>query len=321
MLLNEEYAEIKALNRAIERASLAESRAALDVELYAIRSQVESLYFGILLIQEQLKQTESTISLLAANLQRIESMVRNGTAMQTDADMVEAQCLALKQTLATARSAMEGYRDVLAIYIGEDISGIELTCPDAVMPESTGTARPELELFDRQIEHNRALENAINTSVMPRVGFFAQAYYGYPGYNYFESMTNRKLSFNIMAGLKVSWNIDGFYTRNLKHAKLRQSADIIDTNRDTFLFNNRIQTVREENEITAIREVITNDARIVELRQNVRRGAESQLRNGIIDATDLLSKINDENQAKINAAYHQIQLVQNIYKLKNTLNR
>ncbi|MBD5219656.1 MAG: TolC family protein [Bacteroidales bacterium] len=308
-------------NRAIERASLAESRAALDVELYAIRSQVESLYFGILLIQEQLEQTESTIALLAANLQRIESMVRNGTAMQTDADMVEAQCLALKQTLATARSAMEGYRDVLAIYIGEDISGIELTCPDAVMPESTGTARPELELFDRQIEHNRALENAINTSVMPRVGFFAQAYYGYPGYNYFESMTNRKLSFNIMAGLKVSWNIDGFYTRNLKHAKLRLSADIIDTNRDTFLFNNRIQTVREENEITAIREVITNDARIVELRQNVRRGAESQLRNGIIDATDLLSKINDENQAKLNAAYHQIQLVQNIYKLKNTLNR
>ena len=156
---------------------------------------------------------------------------------------------------------------------------------------------------------------------MPRIGFFAQAYYGYPGYNYFESMTNRNLSFNVMAGVRLSWNLESLYTKSVKRRKLALNSDIIRADRDKFLYNSRQQSAREVSEIDAMREVMQEDTRIVELRQNVRRSAESQLRNGIIDATALLSKINDENQAKLNSAYHHIQLIRNIYKLKNTLNQ
>ena len=63
------------------------------------------------------------------------------------------------------------------------------------------------------------------------------------------------------------------------------------------------------------------DSRIVELRANVRRAAEAQLENGVIDATALLSKITDENQARLASAYHEIQFIQSIYQLKYTLNR
>ena len=307
--------------RAIERASLAESKAALDVELYAIRCQVESIYFGILLLQEQTKQTESTLELLSSNLQRLESMVRNGTAMQSDADMIEAQRLTLKQTIAEARNAMKGYRDVLSVYIGEDLKDRNLICPDAEMPKSPDSKRPELTLFDRKIDSNAARLKAIDASVMPHIGFFTQAYYGYPGYNYFESMTNRNLSFNIMAGIRVSWNVESLYTKDSKRRKLILNSDMVNADREKFLFNSRLQSVRENSDIEAIRDVMKEDSRIVELRQNVRRSAESQLRNGIIDATALLSKINDENQARLNSAYHNIQLIQNIYKLKNTLNQ
>ncbi|MDE7468051.1 MAG: TolC family protein [Muribaculaceae bacterium] len=308
-------------SREVERASLNQSKAALDVEIYAIRSQVENLFFGILLIQEQMKQTESTINLLSANLQQLKSMIQNGVAMQSDADMIEAQYLTLCQNLTSARTSMEGYRAVLSIYIGEDLGQQVLKCPDAAIPQSAESARPELSLFDKQIARNIAQVKAIDTSVMPRIGFFTQAYYGYPGYNYFESMTNRTLSFNIMAGVKVSWSIDGFYTKNLKREKLAEDRDMINVDRERFLFNSNIQSTRELSEINAIAEVMKEDARIVELRSKVRRSAESQLQNGIIDATALLSKINDENQAKLNAAYHKIQHVQNIYKLKNTLNQ
>lgn len=307
--------------RAIERASLAESKAALDVELYAIRSQVENIYFGILLIQEQMKQTESTIELLSSNLQKLESMVRNGTAMQSDADMIEAQCLTLNQSIAEARNAMKGYRDVLSVYIGEELGEQTLICPEAEIPQSAESERPELKLFDKRIENNMAHMKAIDTSVMPHIGFFTQAYYGYPGYNYFESMTNRKLSFNIMAGVRLSWNVESLYTKDSKRRKLMLSSDMITADKEKFLFNSRIRSARENSEIEAIRDVIKEDSRIVELRQSVRRSAESQLHNGIIDATALLSKINDENQAKLNSAYHNIQLIQNIYKLKNTLNQ
>lgn len=308
-------------NREIERASSAESKAAIDVELYAVRSQVENLFFGILLIQEQLKQTESTLNLLSANLQRLQSMVKNGTAMQSDADMVEAQYLTLKQNIAEATSAIIGYKTVLAIYIGEEIHNKEFICPDASIPESMESARPELNLFERRIELNQAREKAIQASLMPRIGFFTQTYYGYPGYNYFESMINRNLSFNILAGIRVSWNIEPLYTKNINRKKLLLSSEMINADRDIFLFNSQLQSSRENSKINGLREVIKEDGRIVELRRNVRLSAESQLKNGIIDATALLSKINDENQANLNSAYHQIQLIQNIYKLKNTLNR
>lgn len=66
---------------------------------------------------------------------------------------------------------------------------------------------------------------------------------------------------------------------------------------------------------------MSDDARIVDLRSNVRKAAESRLRNGVIDATALLVKITDENQARLTAAYHEIQLIQSIYKLKNIINR
>ena len=66
---------------------------------------------------------------------------------------------------------------------------------------------------------------------------------------------------------------------------------------------------------------MADDERIVTLRASVRQAAESQLKNGVIDATALLSKITDENLALLTARYHEIQLLQNIYKLKNTLNR
>ena len=124
-----------------------------------------------------------------------------------------------------------------------------------------------------------------------------------------------------MAGVKVSWNVEPLYTKNINRKKLKLNSEMVNVGRENFLFNSRLQSAKEESEIAGIREVMKEDSRIVELRQNVRRSAESQLRNGIIDATALLSKINDENQAKLNSAYHRIQLVQNIYKLKNTLNQ
>lgn len=307
--------------RAAERAAVAESEAAVDVELYAIRGRVESIYFGILLLQEQEKQTESAIALLEANLRQLESMVRNGTAMRSDADMVEAQCLTLRQRLIEARAAREAYRDVLAVYIGEDAGGKSLICPEAEIPPEGESARPELTLFDRRLALNLAREDAVKAGVMPRFGFFTQAYYGYPGFNYFESMTSRAPGFNIMAGVRVSWNIESLYTRKTNIRKLALSSEMVNAEREIFLYNSRLQTSREEAAIEGIREVMKEDARIVELRENVRRAAESQLKNGVIDATALLSKINEETQAKLNSAYHRIQLVQNIYNLKNTLNR
>lgn len=307
--------------REIERTSAAEQQATLSVQMYAVREKVMNLYFGILLMDEQIAQTENTISLLKANHTLMASMKSNGVAMQSDVDMVEAQLLTMTQQLTGARSAARSYMDVLAVYIGESLDGKCLVKPEATMPTTLDCARPELELFNAQNRHNNALNAAINSSVMPHIGFFAQSWYGYPGINYFESMMKRDPSFNLMAGVKISWNVDAFYTKKNSRRKIALADEGIENDREVFLYNTRLQTAGQTQEIEGIRSVMADDARIVALRGSVRRAAESQLQNGVIDATALLSKITDENQALLTARYHEIQLLQNIYKLKNTLNR
>lgn len=307
--------------REIERTQHAEKQAALDVQLYAVKERVESLFFGILLIDEQAKQIRASIDLLQDNLQKLRSMLKNGIAMQCDADMVEAQYLATSQQLIQARSMAESYRRLLEIYIGESLAGRELIMPNAVIPGDLVPNRPEQKLFNAQLLANDALRNNITSSIMPQIGLFAQAYYGYPGYDYFENMMNRNPSFNILAGVKISWNIGAFYTKKNSNQKLKLAAGEISADRETFLFNTSLETQSQVDNINELKAVIKEDGRIVELRANVRRAAESQLDNGTIDATALLTKITDEKQARLNAAYHEIQLLQSIYKLKHTVNK
>ena len=76
-----------------------------------------------------------------------------------------------------------------------------------------------------------------------------------------------------------------------------------------------------DGEIARLRSAVEDDDRIVELRQNVRRAAESQLDNGVIDATDLLRKITDETAAMLQRSTHEIELLQATYGLKTVLNQ
>ena len=307
--------------RRMERAEDTERKAALDVQLYAIRQRVEGLYFGILLIEEQAEQTRAMHSLLQSNLDKLQAMLDNGTALQSDVDMVEAQCLGTAQQLTQAESTAKSYRKVLEIFTGKSIAGQELVRPDATLPQDLLPDRPELRHFEAQLQANEARNASITASLMPRIGLFAQAYYGYPGLDYFESMMNRDLSFNLLAGVKVSWNIGAFYHKKNDRQKLRLSSDRIAVERDVFLFNTSMQTRSQLDRIDELKAVMVKDDRIVELRHNVRMAAESQLDNGVIDATALLTKLTDEKQARLNASYHEIQLLQSIYQLKYTLNQ
>lgn len=191
------------------------------------------------------------------------------------------------------------------------------------MPEITSrvSLRPELALFDAQTNKIEAQRKAINTSIMPRISAFAQAYYGYPGLDMFKSMTSSAWTPNAIAGLRVSWNIGAFYTKENDLKKLDLAQQQIAVQRNVFLFNTQMQTTQDDGEIIRLRKAITNDKRIVELRHSIRIAAESKFENGTIDATDLLAKIADETSALLNQNIHELELLQIQYRLKTTLNQ
>ena len=312
---------VSSTRRELARSREEVQKASNDVEIYTVRERVDNLYFAILLTDEQIAQNMVTETLLESNLERLRAMLRNGTAMQSDVDMVEAQALTLKQNISLARHAAEGYRELLSLFAGEDLKNETLLRPSADEPVSDESLRPEIGLFESQCRLNALSDRLTKNELMPKVGFFAQAYYGYPGIDYFKSMVSRDLSFNLLAGVKVSWNVDAFYTRKNSTRRTQLNAQNIATDLQLFLFNTGLQTSSQRSTISGLRDVMNDDARIIDLRANVRKAAESQLANGVIDATALLTKISDENLARLTAQLHEIQLLKEIYILKYTLNR
>lgn len=308
-------------DRQIAQAEEAESQRSVDTDLYALEGRVDDLYFGILLLDEQIQQTLLTLDLLRSNLDKVRALQRNDVATQSDADAVEAELLTVNQQLTQIGASRDSYRQMLSIFIGRELGGEPLTRPDATEPAGLEPERPELALFDAKIGKLAAQERLVKSSTRPRFGLFAQGYYGSPGLNFMESMATSDWSWNALVGVNMSWNFGAYYTRKNSLGKLRTAQQQVDIQRDVFLFNTRLQTTQESGDIARLRKALADDDRIVTLRRSVRQAAESKLRNGIIDTNDLLLKITDEATASTARSAREIELLKTIYQLKHTVNR
>lgn len=310
-----------AADRHIARAEAAEQRTAADVELYALDGRVDELYFGILLLDERIAQTKLTQELLQSNLAKVEALQRNGVAMQSDADALEAELLTVGQQLGQFEASRESYRRMLGIFIGQELGDRTLLKPELVEPLAGENARPELAMFAAKIDRLTAQEKLVKSSSMPRLGFFAQGYYGYPGLDFMQGMMNNDWSWNALLGVKLSWNFGAYYTQKNNLNKLRTSRKQVEVQRDIFLFNMALQTAQDNGNIARLRRALADDDRIVALRRSVREAAESKLRNGVIDTHDLLTKITEESAAAMARSMREIELLKTIYELKHTINR
>lgn len=308
-------------DKRIARAEAAEQARSADVDLYALQGRVDNLFFGILLLDERIAQTRLTLDLLRSNLEKVRALQRNGVAMQSDADAVEAELLTVNQQLTQVTASRDSYRRMLEIFTGRPLDGEQLERPDASEPRSMESSRPELALFDATADKLTAQERLVKAATRPHFGLFAQGYYGYPGMDYFQSMMSPDWSWNAMAGVKMSWNFGAYYTRKNSLAKLRTAKEQVEVQREIFLFNTRLQTAEESGDIARLRKALADDDRIVALRRSVREAAESKLRNGVIDTDDLLRKITDEAAAATARSAREIELLKTIYELKHTINR
>lgn len=307
-------------DRRVIEATADEHRQATEVDLYAVKGRVNDLYFGILLLEERLGQTDLTIALLQSNLDKVRSLVTNGVAMQTDADAVEAELLSVQQQRVQIEASRASYRRMLELFIGQRLAE-RLERPELVGVVSGESARPELAWIDAQQERLAAQELSVKSATRPRFGVFAQGYYGYPGLDYFAGMVSTDWTWNALIGVKMSWNFGAYYTKKNRLSNLRVAKQQLDIQRDVFLFNTDLQVAEEQGNISRLRRALADDDRIVALRRSVREAAESKLRNGVIDTNDLLRKITDEASARSARSLREVELLKAIYELKYTINR
>lgn len=306
--------------RQMARTGAEIDRRATEVDLYAVEGRVTELYFGILLLDERRVQVQRTIDLLGANVEKMRALLKNGVAMSSDVDALEAELLTLGQQRMGIEASRESYRRMLELFVGRPLED-PLTRPQAIEPAVAESARPELALFEARSGQLAAQALSVRSTTRPRFGLFAQGYYGYPGFDYFASMMRGNWSWNAMVGVRMSWNFGAFYTKKNRLGKLQAASQQIGIQRDVFLFNMRLQAAQQEGDIARLRRALADDDRIVALRERVRVAAESKLRNGVIDTNGLLGRITDEAMARSARSAREIELLKTIYELKHTLNR
>ena len=292
-----------------------------EVNLYNVRKRVNEMYFGLLLINEQIALNKDLQDLLAQNEKKLASMVKGGTAAESDYQNVKAERLNVAQQMTGLQAQRQALVRMLSAFCGIEVKEIK-TPPLAPPIEGRGVAiRPELKAIDAQLKLADAQEKALNAALMPKLGVFAQGYYGYPGYNMFEDMMSRKFSWNGMIGARLSWNIGALYTRKNDKAKLNIQRSMFNVQRETFLFNNNLEQIQQNENIERYRKLMADDEEIISLRSSIRKAAESKLSHGIIDANDLVKEINNENAAKVHGRVHEIEMLKEIYDLKYTTNQ
>ena len=294
-----------------------------EVNIYNVRKRVNEMYFSLLMLDEQILLNHDLQELFNGNEQKLASMVRRGTAAESDLQNVKAERLNVVQQATSLESQKRMLQRMLSTFCGIEVKEVAkpaLQASTLTSPQREAAARPEMRLFDAQLNLADAQEKALNSAMMPKLGLFAQGFYGYPGLNMFEDMMRRDWSLNGIIGARLTWNIGALYTRKNDKAKLQLQRDMTESNREVFLFNNNLEQIQQNEDIARFQKLMADDEEIITLRSAVRKAAESKLSHGIIDVNDLVREINAENAARVQQSMHEIEMLKQIYDNKFTTN-
>ena len=288
-----------------------------NVDLYDLNQRIDQIYFGILLIDEQLKQNQLLMDDLDRNYKQIDSYYRNGVANESDLDAVRAEQLDTKQHRIALTDNRSIYIGMLSLFLGEQIASDANFQKPIDKEPATEINRPELQWFNSQEAQLKRQREVLDAALKPHLGLFAQGSYGRPGLN----TLNNNFRPYYLVGIKFEWNLDGYYTRKNDRLLLDNSKTEIDIARDVFLFNTRMQVAQQTGNVSSMRRQMQEDDEIIVLRDRICKAGESKVAHGTLSVTELLRMINAKDQARQTKALHEIELLSDIYQIKYTTNQ
>lgn len=292
-------------------------REKVNVAIYDVYERVDQLYFGILLLDEQIRQVRLLQDDLSLSSKSVSGMLRGGVASQTDLDAVKVEQVKARQSETSLLTSRATYLKMLSTFIGKPLGdSVSLVRPDEADVSVVVNNRPELSLYNAQ---NRLLDqqrNVLDTYLRPRVGLFLQGGYGNPALN----MLKNKFEAYYKVGATLTWNFGNLYTRANDKRKIDTDRLGIEAEREAFLFNTGLQSELQRGNIESLRRQISRDDEIITLRERIRSKADVKVANGTETVNEMLRDINAVSEARLTKAFHEIQLLQEIYKLKNINN-
>jgi outer membrane protein TolC len=288
----------------------------VEIELYRIKERINQLYFGTLLIDEQLSQVELVRKDIQTSLKQVDAAIRNGTALKTNADILKAELLKLDQREIELKASRDAYLQMLSLFVNRPLPAetlLQKPQPTTISAEEV-IQRPELTLYNYQSGLYESQYSLTSTKSLPKVGLFLQGGFGRPGLN----MLKNEFAAYYIGGVRLSWNLSGFYNSNRDKQLLNINLQTADVQKETFLFNTKLALRQQSREIEKLEKLISVDDQLIAIRTDVKKVSKVQLDNGVITANDFLKELNAEDQAVQAKILHEIQLLMMEYNYKLT---
>ena len=287
----------------------------IEIEMLKVKDRINQLYFGILLLDEQLVQTELVKKDLTASFDKLNAAFENGTATKPNVDILKAELLKTDQRKIELRSSRKSFVDMLGLLINERLDEtLKLEQPEiANVFESNEINRPELKLYSSQeslIENQSGITLA---KILPKASLFFQGGYGKPTLN----MLKNSFDWYYIAGARLTWSPSNLYTYGNESEINELNKKSVEAQKEAFLLNTNLSLKQQIGEIDKLKELIKVDKEIITIRTSVKESTKAQLENGVITSSDFIRELNNEDQAKQNLSIHTIQLLlaQQNYKL------
>ena len=283
----------------------------IEVELYKLRDKINQVYFGILLADEQQKQTDILKNDLNTALEKVKVMVKNGVSLETNQFNLEAELITINQNIKNIELGRSALLEILGKLIGKKLGKeIQLTKPSSIQLKSD-IVRPELTLIDLQ-KNTLSLQNLqLAAQNVPEISLFLQGGWGKPALNLFST----KFEPYYLGGVRLQWNISRLYTILRERRIIETRLKMYDVEKDMFTMNNDIEQTQQLSKINQLNLSLKSDDELIALRSKIKQTSQVQLENGVITSADFIRDANAENQARQKKALHEMQLILEQYHL------
>ncbi len=276
----------------------------VEVNLYQLKKQVNQLYFSVLLLQEKKALLTSKKELLQTKLKEVKSGIKNGVLIPTSDKVLEAELLKIEQKFSEIKFNKIALINTLSSLLGKEITETtSFNNPIIASNLNSNINRPELELFQLKKEQIQASEKIISKENSPKLFGFANGGYGNPGLN----MLDNSFQAFYTVGLKLNWNVFNWKSTKNKRKSLSINKDIVDTEAEIFTLNTNIELNQQQSEIEKLDTFMTSDLEIIQLRKDVLKSVESQLRNGVVTSSAYITELTNLFEDENNFSTHKIQ--------------
>lgn len=300
---------ISEAKKTVEKAKLAVDNQSVAVDLNKLREQVDKVFFGALLLQEQTKTLDLTLKDLQAKTTQVAAAVKHGVALESEVLKLQVEQLKVQSKIEEVQSDRRALLSILGSLIGQNLEEKTALEQPALQSPITNhqSQRPEPALFDLQKQQILASSDLIAAQWKPKVSAFATTGLGYPDpLNFFDD----KISPYFIGGVQFQWKFWDWKQADREREVLSVQSQLIENQKATFLQNLAHQNGKFREDIAKLQTQIQGDEEIAKLQAELLKQLSSQLENGVATATDYLLQSDAELQARLSMEAHRVQLAQ-----------